>query len=84
MTASVCLRRVEEEARSADVSLASYVFEHAWWWPNKPALIDGLTGASLTCRELTAAVDRVAAGLVARGVVKGDVVALCAPTAPSL
>jgi acyl-CoA synthetase (AMP-forming)/AMP-acid ligase II len=82
MTASGCLRSVEEEARSAEVSLTSYVFEHAWWWPDKSALIDGLTGASLTYRELTAAVDRVAAGLVARGVVKGDVVALCSPNRP--
>ncbi len=31
-----------------DLPLTTYVFEHAQWWPDKPAVIDGLTGATLT------------------------------------
>ncbi|HEX6553788.1 MAG TPA: AMP-binding protein, partial [Ktedonobacteraceae bacterium] len=44
-----------------------------------PAVIDALTGRTLTYRELALGVRRVAAGLQAHGVTKGDVLALCAP-----
>ncbi|PYC76695.1 4-coumarate--CoA ligase family protein [Streptomyces tateyamensis] len=46
------------------------------WYADTPALIDGLTGASVSYRELGEAVDRVAAGLAEAGLVKGDVLAL--------
>lgn len=66
----------------SDLPLTGYVFEHAQRWPDKPAVIDGLTGATLTYQELTTAVRRVAAGLAAHGVAKGDVVVLCSPNRP--
>ncbi|HET9253955.1 MAG TPA: AMP-binding protein [Pseudonocardiaceae bacterium] len=63
----------------SELPLAGYVFEHAWWWSERTALIDSVTGASLTYQELTAAVSRAAAGLAAHGVARGDVVMLCGP-----
>jgi acyl-CoA synthetase (AMP-forming)/AMP-acid ligase II len=63
-------------------TLTGYVFEHARWWPDKPAVIDGPSGATLRYHELVTAVRRIAAGLVAHGVTKGDVVALCSPNGP--
>jgi acyl-CoA synthetase (AMP-forming)/AMP-acid ligase II len=46
------------------------------------ALADGITGRVLTCGNLLQRIRRVAAGLAALGVRKGDVVALCAPNSP--
>lgn len=63
----------------SDLPLTSYVLEHAWRWLERTAVVDGLTGASLTYQELADAVGRAAAGLVAHGVAKGDVVMLCSP-----
>ncbi|GAB2694207.1 AMP-binding protein [Kitasatospora kifunensis] len=44
-----------------------------------PALVDGVTGESLSYTQLATAVGRVAAGLAEAGVAKGDVVALHSP-----
>jgi acyl-CoA synthetase (AMP-forming)/AMP-acid ligase II len=63
-------------------TLTGYVFEHARWWPDKPAVIDGPSGATLRYHELVTAVRRIATGLVTHGVSKGDVVALCSPNGP--
>lgn len=46
---------------------------------NKTALIDGLTGEEMTFQELKASYERMAGALAARGVGKGDVVALHCP-----
>jgi len=47
-----------------------------------PALVDGITGRILTYGDLIEQVRRVAAGLAALGVRKGDVVLLAAPNSP--
>jgi acyl-CoA synthetase (AMP-forming)/AMP-acid ligase II len=44
--------------------------------------VDGATGRVLTYAELGSAVRRAAAGLVARGVAKGDTLALCSSNSP--
>src|SRR5688572_10641273 len=49
--------------------------------PQKPALVEGMTGRCLTYGELWSAVRRAAAGLARRGVSKGDVVAIWSPNA---
>lgn len=49
--------------------------------PQKPALVEGMTGRCLTYGELWSAVRRTAAGLARRGVRKGDVVAIWSPNA---
>jgi acyl-CoA synthetase (AMP-forming)/AMP-acid ligase II len=49
---------------------------------DKPALIDGPTGRVLTYAALAAGIDRVAAGLAARGFGRGDVFGILAPNLP--
>ena len=64
------------------VSLPAFLFQRADRWPDKAALIDGPTDRTLTYGQLTAAVKRTAAGLAARGFVKGDVLAIYSPNIP--
>src|SRR5438094_2234175 len=59
-----------------EVPLTDFILERAPQVSAKPALIDGATGQTFTYGELVAAVDRVAAGLVARWFRKGDVCAI--------
>ncbi|HXT44278.1 MAG TPA: AMP-binding protein [Pseudonocardiaceae bacterium] len=66
----------------SDLPVTSYVFEYAQRWPDQPALIDGLTGVAISYQELIGAVRRAAAGFVAHGMAKGDVMALCSPNRP--
>lgn len=49
---------------------------------DKPALIDGTSGQTISYGQLTAMVDKVAGALAARGIGKGDVVAVFAPNTP--
>ena len=62
--------------------LHEHVFEHVDRWPDKPALIDGPTGRTLTYRQLRGAARAVAAGLAARGFGRGDVFAIYSPNVP--
>src|SRR5258706_15516856 len=59
-----------------EVPLTNFILERAPQFSAKPALIDGATGQTLTYGELVAAVERVAAGLVAHSFQKGDVCAI--------
>src|SRR5260370_38427627 len=59
-----------------EVPLIDFILERAPQFSAKPALIDGATGQTFTYCELVAAVDRVAAGLVAHGFRKGYVCAI--------
>jgi acyl-CoA synthetase (AMP-forming)/AMP-acid ligase II len=65
-----------------DVPLPAFVLERAGALGDKPALIDGPTGRTITYGQLGEGIRRVAAGLAARGLGKGDVVALMAPNIP--
>ena len=56
--------------------------EHAARLGDKPALVDGATGRAISYRQLAAGVERVAAGLAARGFAPGDVLALYSPNLP--
>ena len=49
---------------------------------DRMALIDGPSGAAITYAQLAARIDRAAAGLSARGLRPGDVLALWAPNSP--
>jgi acyl-CoA synthetase (AMP-forming)/AMP-acid ligase II len=62
-----------------DVSLTQYVLGGAAARGDKPALIDGPTGAVTTYAELAERVDAAAAGLAAEGVGPGHTVGLLAP-----
>ena len=65
-----------------DVTLPAFVLEHAAERGDRPALIDGPTGRTLTYGDLARAVRSLAAGLADRGFGRGDVLALCAPNGP--
>ncbi|WP_408642235.1 AMP-binding protein [Speluncibacter jeojiensis] len=51
-------------------------------YPERDALVDHATGRSWTYRRLVDDVDAVAAGLLRRGIVKGDRVGIWAPNCP--
>ena len=65
-----------------DVTLPALVLQRADDLGDKPALIDGPTGRTLTFGQLAEGVRRAAAGLAARGFGKGDVLALYSPNLP--
>ncbi len=65
-----------------ELSLTSFVFEHADARRDKPALIEGSTGRILTYGQLTNAIARVAASLHQRGFKKGDVFGILSPNVP--
>jgi acyl-CoA synthetase (AMP-forming)/AMP-acid ligase II len=65
-----------------DESLPAFVLSGAAERGDKPALVDGLSGRTLSYRELAEQVRNVAHGLRRRGVHRGDVLAMCCPNSP--
>jgi len=65
-----------------EVPLTPFVFSESDRWPNKPALIDGPSGRTLTYQALRETVRRIARGLADRGFKKGDVFAIYCPNLP--
>src|SRR5262245_55845085 len=61
------------------VPLTELIHQAAARTPDRPALVDAATGAAVSYATLVARMDRVAAGLAARGFEPGDVLALQAP-----
>jgi acyl-CoA synthetase (AMP-forming)/AMP-acid ligase II len=69
------------EVSIPDTPLVPFVLEHAQMRGAKPALIDGVSGRAVSYAELDELVRRVAAGLAARGLQRGDVLAIFSPNA---
>jgi acyl-CoA synthetase (AMP-forming)/AMP-acid ligase II len=65
-----------------DLSVPEFVLAAGKERPDAPALVDGLKGDTITHGRLATYVDRVAANLHARGLRKGDVVAVFCPNTP--
>jgi acyl-CoA synthetase (AMP-forming)/AMP-acid ligase II len=65
-----------------EMSLSSFVLAHAAERGDRPALIDGPRGRTITYAQLPALVGRVAAGLAQRGFRKGDRFAIYSPNVP--
>lgn len=65
-----------------DVPLADFVLARARERGAKPALIDAVTGRTITYAELADLVDRAAAALARLGLAKGDVCAIFSPNTP--
>lgn len=65
-----------------DLPLTEFVLQNLEGLSDKPALIDGPTGRTLTYGQLTRAINLVAASLAARGFRKGDVFAIYSPNLP--
>jgi acyl-CoA synthetase (AMP-forming)/AMP-acid ligase II len=64
------------------VPITDYVLRHAERLGDKPAIIDGPSGRTLTYRQLVEAVRRAATGLARRGFRRGDVLAIYSPNLP--
>ena len=82
MTLSSSIRSVLPDVETGGSTVPALVLRHAARLGDKPALIDGADGRTLTYRDLADGVDRVAAGLVARGFAPGDVLAVHLPNVP--
>ena len=65
-----------------EVALTSFVFQNAKERGEKPALIDGSSGRTITYSELTESIARVAASLSRRGFKKGEVLGILSPNLP--
>jgi acyl-CoA synthetase (AMP-forming)/AMP-acid ligase II len=65
-----------------EIPLTQFLFEAAATRADKPALIDGPTGRTLTYGQLAGAIRLVAASLAKRGLKKGDVFAIYSPNLP--
>ena len=64
------------------VSLTEFVLAKAAERGDKPAIIDGPSGRTVTYVQLVSLVRRVAAGLAAHGFEKGDVLGIYSPNVP--
>jgi acyl-CoA synthetase (AMP-forming)/AMP-acid ligase II len=71
-----------EELRFPDRDVTSFVLERAGELGDKPALIDGPTGRTITYAELDRGTRSLAAGLAARGFAPGDALAIYMPNLP--
>ena len=65
-----------------DTPLVAYVMQHSERLHDKTSIVCGATGRSYTYGALADGIRRVAAGLHARGIRKGDVVGLVSPNIP--
>ena len=65
-----------------EIDVTSFVLEHADERGDKPALIDGPSGRTVTYPELIGGVRALAAGLASRGFGRGDVLAIYMPNLP--
>jgi acyl-CoA synthetase (AMP-forming)/AMP-acid ligase II len=72
----------DRDVEIPDLDLTSFVLERAQERADKPALIDGPSGRTLTYGQLAGAIRALAAGLDARGFGKGDVFAVYMPNLP--
>jgi acyl-CoA synthetase (AMP-forming)/AMP-acid ligase II len=64
------------------VPLAEFVLERARERGSRPALVDSVTGRTITYAQLPDLVDRAAAGFARLGLGKGDVCAILSPNTP--
>jgi acyl-CoA synthetase (AMP-forming)/AMP-acid ligase II len=75
-------RSPEPDIEIPDLATPEYVLGEAAARGDHPAFIDSATGETTTYAEVAAKVDAVAAALQARGIGKGDVIALIGPNSP--
>ena len=76
------LRSPHAEVAIPEVGLSDFVLGADRGQAQATALVDGVTGRTVTYGELREQVRRVAAGLADRGLRKGDVVGLYAANCP--
>src|SRR3979409_347010 len=79
---SMAIRSPYPDVEVPDVSLHELLFADIGDRADRPALIDGSSGRSISFAELATAVERLAAALAERGIGKGDVVGIFSPNIP--
>ena len=65
-----------------NIALTPYILERMAPYGDKPAIIDGPSGRTLTYAQLAGGIKAVAAGLHKRGFSKGDVLCIYSPNVP--
>jgi acyl-CoA synthetase (AMP-forming)/AMP-acid ligase II len=75
-------RSVLPDIEIPSTSLPSFVLEHAAEFGDKPALIDGPSGRTITYAQLVGMTRALASGLAASGFGAGDVFAIFSPNVP--
>ncbi len=65
-----------------ETSLTEFVLQRAHELGDKAAIIDGVTGRTVTYEQLPKLIGRLAAGLASYGLAKGDVLAIFSPNLP--
>ncbi len=76
------IRSTSPDVAIPDVTITDFVLRQADRLADKPALIDGPSGRTLTYPQLVDGIRRVATGLSRRGFGKGDVFAIYSPNLP--
>src|SRR5881628_3201599 len=82
ISAAVIFRSPHADVQIPDVPYSSFVLEHARERADRPVLVDGPSGRTLTHGQVVGGARCVAAGLARRGLAKGDVVAIYSPNLP--
>ena len=62
-----------------EIPLTDFVLQRAPELGDKPAIIDGQTGRTVTYAKLVPTIHRLATGFAAHGLRKGDVLAIYSP-----
>jgi acyl-CoA synthetase (AMP-forming)/AMP-acid ligase II len=78
----MAFRSLYPDVAIPETSLPAFTLEQADARDDKPALIDGPSGRTITYRQLANLVGRAATGLAGRGFQKGERVALYSPNVP--
>jgi acyl-CoA synthetase (AMP-forming)/AMP-acid ligase II len=76
------VRSPEPPIAIPDIPLTTLLLQRAESFGDKPALIDGASGRTYTFAQWAGAVRACAASLAARGLAKGDVLAIFSPNLP--
>jgi len=79
---NVIHRSAYQDVDIPEVPLWKVVMERFAGFGNRPALVDGPSGRTLSYVQLLRDVERAAKGLAAAGLRKEDVLAICAPNLP--
>jgi len=78
----MAFRSVYPDVAIPEIALTDYVLAHAREFGDKPALIDGPSGRTITYAQLPGLIARVAAGMARRGFKKGERFAIYSPNVP--
>src|SRR2546427_8316117 len=82
ISATVIFRSPHPDVAIPDVPYSSFILRHARDRADRPVLVDGPSGRTLTQGQVAGGARRMAAGLAHRGLAKGDVVAIYSPNLP--